>query len=106
MKMDKNTKILLGVGAVAVIGYFIYKNNNTPKANAIGKSTKASELMTSMGVSMGGDMGVIEKCGCHKSKATFPQKDGTIKVEYECRDGQHSNNSAGECTADGKCCKP
>lgn len=34
--MKKNTKILLGVGALAVVGYFVYKNNK-PKANASGR---------------------------------------------------------------------
>jgi len=36
--MDKNTKMLLGVGAVAVVGYLIYQNNK-PKgfANASGR---------------------------------------------------------------------
>jgi hypothetical protein len=33
--MDKNTKMLLGVGAVAVIGYLVWKNNQ-PKANLTG----------------------------------------------------------------------
>jgi hypothetical protein len=38
--MDKNTKILLGVGALAVVGYFIYQNNkkSDTKASAIGKT--------------------------------------------------------------------
>ena len=38
--MQKRTKILLGVGALAIAGYFIWKNNQ-PKdifANASGKS--------------------------------------------------------------------
>jgi hypothetical protein len=39
--MDKNTKMLLGVGAVAVVAYLIYQNNK-PKsfANASGRFAK------------------------------------------------------------------
>jgi hypothetical protein len=29
--MDKNTKMLLGVGAVAVVGYLVYQQMNKPK---------------------------------------------------------------------------
>jgi hypothetical protein len=36
--MNKNTKILLGVGVVAAIGYFVMKNNKpAKKASAEGK---------------------------------------------------------------------
>jgi len=35
MKLNKNTQIILGVGALAVVGYFVWKNNN--KKNADGK---------------------------------------------------------------------
>lgn len=34
--MKKNTKILLGLGAVAAVGYFVWKNNQGTKANATG----------------------------------------------------------------------
>ena len=36
--MKKNTKILLGVGAVAVLGYYVWKQNQKPKifASAVG----------------------------------------------------------------------
>ena len=41
--MKKSTKIMLGVGALAVVGYFIYKNNqdkktSTGQQNAGGKT--------------------------------------------------------------------
>jgi hypothetical protein len=52
MKMDKNTKILLGVGAVALIGYFIYKNNTTTKANATGKKGGMMIQNADMGMGM------------------------------------------------------
>jgi hypothetical protein len=32
--MKKNTQILLGVGVLAVIGYFVYKNNTPAKTTA------------------------------------------------------------------------
>ena len=38
--MKKNTQILLAVGALAVVGYFVYKNNKPKKANAIGSKSK------------------------------------------------------------------
>jgi hypothetical protein len=31
--MKKSTKIMLGVGALAVVGYFIYKNNQDKKTS-------------------------------------------------------------------------
>jgi hypothetical protein len=37
MKLNKNTQIILGVGALAVVGYFVWKNNKSnKKANASG----------------------------------------------------------------------
>jgi hypothetical protein len=40
--MDKNTKMLLGVGVLAVAGYLVYKQMNQPKnmANASGRMSK------------------------------------------------------------------
>ena len=41
--MDKKTKMLLGVGILAVAGYLVWKNNQ-PKANAIGAKTEPKEV--------------------------------------------------------------
>jgi hypothetical protein len=47
MKLNKNTQILLGVGALAIVGYFVMKNNQQPKkANASGVKGGAT-FMTS-----------------------------------------------------------
>jgi hypothetical protein len=41
--MDKKTKMLLGVGAVALIGYLVWKNNQ-PKMNAVGKGMTSKPI--------------------------------------------------------------
>jgi hypothetical protein len=38
--MTKQTKMLLGVGALAVVGYFVYTKMKGTKANAIGSTMK------------------------------------------------------------------
>ncbi len=35
--MNKQTKMLLGIGAVAVVGYLIWKQGQKPKASAVGR---------------------------------------------------------------------
>jgi hypothetical protein len=46
MKLNKNTQILLGVGALAVVGYFVYQNNKSDKkANASGEGFTASVMI-------------------------------------------------------------
>jgi hypothetical protein len=75
MKMDKKTQILLGVAAVAVIGYFIYKNNKPAKANAVGKGSSLNPtVLSDLGlgvVSSGQNNG----CPC---AALAPQKEQDI----------------------------
>jgi len=36
--MNKKTQILLGVGILTVVGYFVWKNNQSEKKNATGFS--------------------------------------------------------------------
>jgi hypothetical protein len=42
--MNKKTQILLGVGALAVVGYFVWKNNQSKDtfANATGKKNRTA----------------------------------------------------------------
>jgi hypothetical protein len=46
--MKKSTKIMLGLGALAVVGYFIYKNNQDDK-----KSTGVQTATGKRGVTCG-----------------------------------------------------
>jgi len=80
--MDKKTKILLGVGALAVVGYLVWKNNQPAKtANATGRKGTLSSMLT---------LDTKEICGCD---CGYNEKN----KEYLCRDGQHANSSKGKC---------
>jgi len=42
--MDKNTKMILGVGAVAIVGYLVYKQMSKPKASFANLTASGSML--------------------------------------------------------------
>ena len=72
--MNKNTQILLGVGALAVIGYFVYKNNKPAKANAVGKGSSLNPTVLS-------DLGVVVSSGTNNGcpcANLAPQKEQDI----------------------------
>ena len=79
-KMNKNTKILLGVGALAVVGYFVYKNNK-PKANASG-----NPKVISGGMSMPSNAWQDSCTKCYTSKLVLDNGD----VVYTCQNGNHA----------------
>jgi hypothetical protein len=96
--MNKKTKILLGVGALAVVAYLVYKNNK-PKANATGRNTKLSQF-GSMGNTIfdgGYSTNIKDECLCHTDVKTFKRQDGTEVTEYTCKNGEHSSKSKGAC---------
>jgi hypothetical protein len=103
MKIDKKTKILLGVGALAVAGYFIWKNNQ-PKdifANASGRKqvVKGGDEIA-LGNTLFGSYEFRENCACsYGSPKILRRSDGTEITEYECGNGEHSNQNKGK-----KCC--
>lgn len=71
--MNKNTKILLGLGAVAAVGYFIWKNNS-PKANATGRGDFNTEAWQK------------ECTSCY----TMVQDLGNGDFVYTCKNGNHA----------------
>ena len=78
--MDKKTKMLLGVGAVAVVGYLVWKNNQ-PKANLIssrcpmgmslidGRCVSNSTINKNMANAIGAKTEPKEVAGCRRACA-------------------------------------
>ena len=64
--MNKNTKMILGVGAVAIVGYLVWKQMSQPKA--------AFANLTASG-SLGGLMAAAPGCPCG---APAPAADQTM----------------------------
>ena len=87
--MNKNTQILLGVGALAVIGYFIYKNNKPAKANAIGRTANRfgdGEIKLNLPQIPNSEC-VRQECGCSTKRELVKMPDGTEEFVYTCVDG-------------------
>ena len=90
--MTKNTKILLGVAAVAAVGYYLY-NQNSKKSTA-GFLRRGGMLSSSVGEPL--ETAKSQPCCGHKQ--TYTGAGGTV---YECCDGSFSkrskNKSCDEC---------
>jgi hypothetical protein len=103
--MQKKTKILLGVGALAVAGYFIWKNNQSKDifANASGrkKVLKGGDEIALSNISMEMPDYFRDFCKCHTAVNVLTRKDDegnvTEVTEYTCSNGEHSNKSNGPC---------
>lgn len=67
--MNKNTQIILGVGALAVVGYLVMKNNNK-KANASGIFANETSLPTKK-------LGRGFACDIGSKQSIVTAKDGT-----------------------------
>ena len=94
--MDKNTKMLLGLGAVAVVGYLIYQNNK-PKgfANASGRGIFAP----TGGVTNSTFRNTKPKTGCkfglYATYTTSPS--GSVSTEFhDCETGAVTGSSLGQ----------
>lgn len=103
MTLNKNTQMILGVGAVAIVGYLLWKNNqasavaSTPstsfagpvgargKFNATGTSRTASSAMLG--------------CPCAKTPTEYVTA-GDIKL-WHCPGGQWCENVAAGVPTDG-----
>ena len=72
--MNKNTKMILGVGAVAIVGYLVYKQMQPKPANFANLTTSRNATM---------DLG----CPCKAVIATVTLTDGT-KLD-KCAGGQY-----------------
>ena len=94
--MDKNTKMLLGLGAVAVVGYLIYQNNK-PKgfSNASGRGIFApTGGVTNSTISRNA---VKPKCkfGLYATYTTSPS--GSVSTEFhDCKTGAVTGSSLGQ----------
>jgi len=75
--MNKNTKMILGVGAAAIVGYLVWKQMSKPKASFANLTAKNKASQTL-------DAGT---CPCHKVSSTTTLADGT-KVD-KCADGHY-----------------
>jgi len=103
--MQKRTKILLGVGALAVVGYLVWKNNQ-PKdifASATGRGRGKGNLMTSNDVT---DLIKLpdtdctqQACGCSTKRELVKFPDGSDEFVYTCANGCKSfkTNKEGNC---------
>jgi hypothetical protein len=72
--MNKNTKMILGVGALAIVGYLVYKQMSKPKASFA--NLTSSKTILAAGT-----------CPCHKVVSTATLSDGT-KLD-KCADGHY-----------------
>ena len=84
--MTKQTKMLLGVGALAVVGYLVYtKMGSGTKTNAIGKKSKVKG-----GVRSGFDKPATCGEGCTNGTCRFDMYDEGGKVTgynvFACKD--------------------
>lgn len=102
--MEKRTKILLGVGALAVVGYLILKNNQKDIfKNATGKGG-GKGLMTSTGVIKLPDTDCTQPaCGCSTKRELVKFPDGSDEFVYTCNNGCKSFKTNKEGTKDQPC---
>lgn len=77
--MNKNTKMILGVGAVAIVGYLVWKQMSKPKASFANlTSSRLSESMLG--------------CPCQKVVGTHTDTNGN--VYDDCAGGQSCKRKA------------
>ena len=108
MTLNKNTQMILGVGAVAIVGYLLWKNNQS--------SAVASTSSTSFAGPVGGNpVGIRRKinatgtsrtassamlgCPCAKTPTEYVTA-GDIKL-WHCPGGQWCENVAAGVPTDG-----
>ncbi len=89
--MTKQTKMLLGVGAVALAGYLIWKQSQKPKtfANLTARTRSGSSTLMADSEALAPQ----PRCNCHTSVETTPSG----IVVYKCKNGNESLNSDGPC---------
>jgi len=79
--MDKNTKMLLGVGAVAVAGYLVYQQMNKTKSFATGSTSRTRRTKC--------------KNGIYAVYMTNPTG-GVVTEFHDCKTGEVTGTSLGE----------
>jgi hypothetical protein len=94
--MDKNTKMLLGVGAVAVVGYLVYQQMN--------KKSFAGEKMNASGRGIFAPTGGVTsrrpvcKGGLYATYNTGAMGQVTSTTFHDCKTGAETGTSLGYIT--------
>jgi hypothetical protein len=76
--MNKNTKMILGVGAIAIVGYLVWKQMSSPKA---GFANLTASLSNQLG------------CPC-KNPPTETVTTSTGTILYHCPGGQYCEKTS------------
>jgi hypothetical protein len=80
--MNKNTKMILGVGAVAIVGYLVWKQMSKPKASFANLTAPI----------FGGPAATI----CCGHTASYPNPNSASGYTYKCCNGEFALDSYGK----------
>lgn len=82
--MNKKTKMWVGIGAVAVLGYFAWKKFGGTKANASGM-TRRQSTRPIFGTGGGSMYPRVKECEVYTGEVVaIASTDGSVVKAYEC----------------------